>query len=149
MRSTDVFALAATTVAVGCIYVTINFPEAQIREAAAQIVDEVHSDEASAEPRGDANAVPASQQDAGPDAKSSGSVFGLFGSRRAFAAGRIPADGGAALEEQKIQIDVSTPVIKAIKETLKKRYAKLLPFYEKGAMGEGKDGSLAERDLDK
>src|SRR4029450_5402855 len=115
MRGLDVVALAAATLGTGCIYVTINFPEAQIREAAAQIVDEVHSDAASTEPQADPKAEPESRGSAAPEAKSTtGGLFDFFRPRTAF----------AEPQEQKIQIEVSTPVIKAIKETLKKRYAK-------------------------
>jgi uncharacterized protein YdbL (DUF1318 family) len=57
-------------------------------------------------------------------------------------------DGKAAAGDKKVELEVSTPVIKKIREALKKRYPRLLPYYEKGAIGEGHDGYLALRDAE-
>ncbi len=61
--------------------------------------------------------------------------------------------GGAGAEDSKkaeggseIQIDINTPIIKEIRQSLRERYPKLLPFYEKGAIGENRDGYLEIRD---
>jgi uncharacterized protein YdbL (DUF1318 family) len=51
------------------------------------------------------------------------------------------AEGGSD-----IQIDINTPIIKEIRQSLRQRFAKLLPFYEKGAIGENREGYLEIRD---
>ena len=59
----------------------------------------------------------------------------------------VPArsQGGPEKPGKKPRLNVSTPKIKAIKKTLRKRYAKLHPFYTGLAVGEGRDGYLALR----
>lgn len=74
--------------------------------------------------------------------------FSLFRWSVAYAA-EDEKGGGARKDDNKMKIDVSTPVIRKIKETLKKRFPKLVPLYEAGALGEGGDGYLAEREKEK
>jgi hypothetical protein len=83
-----------------------------------------------------------------PQGESSRFVFSLFRPGVAYAA-QDEQGGGARKDEKKVKIDVSTPVIRKIKETLKKRFPKLVPLYEAGALGEGRDGLLAEREKEK
>ncbi|MGH9361557.1 MAG: YdbL family protein, partial [Thermoanaerobaculia bacterium] len=57
--------------------------------------------------------------------------------------------GGAAGKdevEDGVRINIDTPVLKAIRDSLKKRFPKLEPLYVKGAVGEGRDGYLAARE---
>ncbi len=49
-------------------------------------------------------------------------------------------------EAAEADISVSNPAILAIKEKMKVRAAALMPFFEAGAIGEGKDGFVAVRD---
>ncbi|HVR76074.1 MAG TPA: DUF1318 domain-containing protein [Planctomycetota bacterium] len=74
--------------------------------------------------------------------------FTLFRSSVAYAA-EDEKGGGERKDEKKVKIEISTPVIRKIKETLKKRFPKLVPLYEAGALGEGWDGYLAEREKEK
>lgn len=134
----------------GCVTINVYFPEKELREAAEQIVNEVRPDVVSSAPgepppaeQAPSGAAPRSAEPSGGAAeKTSSGLFELFRPRVAHAEEKEkePKD------EPKIRLNVETPVVKKIKETLKKRYPKLVPFYEKGAAGEAADGYLAERD---
>ena len=118
----------------GCVNIYVQFPEAAIEDAAEEIVDEVRPEDVGAAPE-TGNEGPR-ENDLQPAPKTSGSIYSFFKPRRAFAE-----------EKKKFKIDISTPVIKKIIKTLKKRYPKLAPLYQKGAVGEGKDGYLALRPI--
>ena len=45
-----------------------------------------------------------------------------------------------------MDIDVSTPAIRSISESMKSRFPQLKPFYDKGAIGENNMGFLDARD---
>jgi len=131
LLSQRVWILTTACIALGCINISIYSPEAEVREAAEEIVDEVRPEVPPQEP------APAASP--GASEKTSGAVWPLLGIKAAYAEEK---------PDKKIELDVKSPVIKKIKETLKARYAKLIPFYEKGAVGEGKDGYLALRETD-
>lgn len=137
----------------GCITVNVYFPEKQLQEAAEEIVDEVRP-----ESREDA-LVPAADvgekleearlRPGGPlrfAGRSEGGFpwLALVGHPAALAEEEGPAKGTD--EKIKIKLKVNTPRIQAIKKSLKKRYAKLLPFYKRGALGEANTGYLVARD---
>jgi uncharacterized protein YdbL (DUF1318 family) len=157
----------------GCITINVYFPVAELEEAAEAIVKDVRSVEGEGDgaPQGNEGAsadpekAPTAGEPASP-AEASGpgeeeaqrelslpgrtgrGLFALFEVPAARAAARAPEEGkGAAGDGQKgkIKIDISTPVIKGIRETLKKRHPRLVPFFEKGALGEGWDGHVALR----
>lgn len=141
LRPTTTLALALA----GCVTINVYFPERQLQEAAEEIVGEVRPDIAST-PTEPAPPPPAAGEPATPpeeekEQKTTSSFLDLFRTKSAFA-----AEEKKPKDEKDIQIQKETPVIKKIKETLKQRFPKLLPFYEKGAIGEGADGYLAERD---
>jgi uncharacterized protein YdbL (DUF1318 family) len=147
----ELLSLVAAT-CIGCIEINIYFPETELREAAEEIVNEVRPDVVSVPApngsSGDATQAP-SKESAPPaggekDETTSGILFSLLGPRIAVAEEKQ----GEKPDSKKIEIDITSPVIKKIKETIKARYAKLQPFYEKGAIGEGADGYLAARDTD-
>lgn len=155
----------------GCITVNLYFPEADLKEAAAEIVNDVRPDDVTmpppdADPSGASNGssapAPAAEKEANDkkvlrwDGSPRKWSFALFDTRVAYAAGAQDkkaedkkASEKKAPEKKSIKLEVKTPVIEKILETLKKRYPKLLPFYEKGALGEGKDGYLALREAEK
>ncbi len=141
-------ALAGLCAAASCVNINIYFPEAEVREAAEEIVGEVRPEVAGAgnetgAPQGSSSQAPDPEPTKSrltPEVKTSGSVWSLLGSHAAWAEEKKG--------DKKIELDVKSPVIKKIKETLKARYAKLLPLYEKGAIGEGANGYLAAKDTD-
>jgi uncharacterized protein YdbL (DUF1318 family) len=150
-------------VALGCITVNVYFPETELQEAAAEIVNDARPDAVS--PTGLPETQSGSNEPAG---RSTGSgenevhdkkaflwrsqadgLLSLFRPRLAHAEEEKKAGEKESKEKKAIKLEISTPVIDRIRETLKKRYAKLLPFYEKGAIGEGKDGYVARRETEK
>ncbi|HOW85675.1 MAG TPA: DUF1318 domain-containing protein [Candidatus Aminicenantes bacterium] len=114
-------ALSAGLVCVlACITVNIYFPEATVKQAAAEIVDEIRKTDAekkAAEPVAGLNRI------GGP------SAFSL-----------VPA---AYAQEA---TSVSTPAIRALKESMKARFAALQPYLAAGNIGESNKGLLDVRD---
>lgn len=115
----------ATAAAVGlvfvlaCITVNIYFPEATVKQAAAEIVEEIRKTDAEKKAP-EAAGVPALR---GP------SSFSL-----------VPV---AYAQEA---TSVSTPAIRALKESMKNRFASLKPYFDAGNIGETNKGMLDVRD---
>ena len=128
----------------GCVNIYVRFPEAAIENAADEIVDEVRPEDVS--PMSETDDAPPAQAESSqkeghqPAPETSGFIYSFFKPRHAFAE-------TAQEKKEKFKINIATPAIKKIIETLKKRYPKLLPFYQKGALGEGRNGYLARRPM--
>jgi uncharacterized protein YdbL (DUF1318 family) len=103
-----------------CITVNIYFPEATVKQAAEQIVDEIRKKDAE---KGGQEAVKklASLSESGP--------FSF-----------VPA---AYAQEA---TNVSTPAIRAVKEAMKNRFPALKPYYDGGNVGETNKGMVEVRD---
>jgi uncharacterized protein YdbL (DUF1318 family) len=103
-----------------CITVNIYFPEATVKQAAEQIVDEIRKKDAE---KGGQEAVKklASLPESGP--------FSF-----------VPA---AYAQEA---TSVSTPAIRALKESMKTRFAVLKSYYDGGNVGETNKGMVEIRD---
>jgi uncharacterized protein YdbL (DUF1318 family) len=95
-----------------CITVNIYFPEATVKQAAAQIVDEIRKTD---------------EVKKAPDAVAA--AFSL-----------VPA---AYAQEA---TSVSTPAIRALKESMKGRFAALKPYFDAGNIGESSKGLVDVRD---
>jgi len=123
----------------GCVTVHLYFPEAEIRSAAEEIVNEARPD--------GIEGAEAPPREAGPDEGQAESGEGADATRLR---GSVRLAAFRAEEEptKKVEIDISSPVIKRIRESLKKRYPKLLPWYEKRVYGEGRDGYIALRSVE-
>jgi uncharacterized protein len=104
---------------VACVTVNIYFPAAEVQKAADKIVDDIRTKTP------DSPAAPAEKP-----APTSSLDF-MFGARPAYA---------------EVNIDVSTPAIRGIKESIKSRYAQLKTFYDKGAIGENNKGLVEAKD---
>jgi uncharacterized protein YdbL (DUF1318 family) len=104
-----IIAGGAVFVVWACVTINIYFPEATVKKAAEEIVEEVRK--------------PADKEkDKGAETLISGSF--------AF----VPA----AYAQQ--ETEVSSPAIRALKESLRSRFAKLQPLFERGILGEAKNG---------
>jgi len=103
-----------------CITVNIYFPEATVKQAAAEIVDEIRKQDA---------------EKKAPDA-----VALLAEPRLAPAFSIVPA---AYAQEA---TSVSTPAIRALKESMKARFPVLKPYFDAGNIGESNKGLLDVRD---
>ncbi len=111
---------AALAFVVSCITVNIYFPEATVRTAAEEIVQEIRKKDG---------------QDKGVL-----EVPGIPGRGPAAPFSLVPA--AWAQEET----TVSNPAIRALKESLKSRFASLKPFFDGGNVGETNKAFLEVRD---
>ena len=113
-------AAVGLTFVLACITVNIYFPEATVKQAAEEIVDEIRQQEQQkkeAGPRSEIRVLPGA------------SSFTL-----------VPA---AFAQEA---TTVSTPAVRALKEAMKKRFADLKPYYVGGNIGESNKGFVEIRD---
>lgn len=118
------FLLLAVLAAVSCVTINIYFPAEQVRGAADRIVDEVWGERA-------ADSTP--DQPAQPPAKPPGQPGSFL---------KILTPTSAYAQQD---INVSTPEIRAIRESMKARSAQLFPFLDSGHVGIGLDGLLKVR----
>jgi uncharacterized protein YdbL (DUF1318 family) len=107
-----------------CVTVNIYFPAAEVQKAADQIVEEVSKEPASSEP------------EKGPSPSQSLREDVLVWVARLL----VPP------AEAAVDIEVSTPAIRALKKSMKKRFAMLKPYYVRGVVGENNRGYLEIRD---
>lgn len=111
---------------VACVTVNIYFPASAVQKAADEFVDEIRIE------RGKR-----------PDPKKEekpGSQSMLLRQTISKALWELPE----AYAE--VNIEVSTPAIRALKEAMRGRYTYLYPFYMRGVIGENRDGYLEIRD---
>lgn len=109
---------------VSCVTVNIYFPAAAIQKAADQIVDDV---------RKAPEQKPEQKPEPGPDKSS------LLDLIRVVSLGAAEADAA-------VDINVSTPAIRALKASMANRFPQLQPLYGKGAVGETNTGLVVVRD---
>lgn len=105
---------------VACVTVNVYFPAAEVQKAADKIVDDIRAKDKEA-PK-DAPA-----EKAGPTSR----LDSIFSVRPAYA---------------EVNIDVSTPAVRGIKESIKNRFSQLKTFYDRGAIGESNKGFIESRD---
>jgi len=109
-----------------CLTINIYFPEAAVKKTADEIVEEIRkSEEKDKEKKGSGSQENKIKQ----VLFDRGSSFSL-----------IPS--AYAQEET----EVSTPKIRALKQSLKERFPKLRPFFNRGNIGETNDGFIRIRD---
>ncbi|NIO49924.1 MAG: DUF1318 domain-containing protein [Candidatus Aminicenantes bacterium] len=109
-----------------CLTINIYFPEAEVQKTADEIVKEIRkSEEEKKEEKKNVSDVGEAQK----ILTDRGSSFSL-----------VPA---AYAQEE---VEVSTPKIRALKQSLKERFPKLRPFFDKGSIGETNDGFIQIRD---
>ena len=114
---------------VSCVTVNIYFPAAAIQKAADQIVDDVRKI-----PEQTPGQTPEKTPDQPQDKKS------LLDRLRFVDLG--PAEAEAAA----VDVNVSTPAIRALKASMSSRFAQLQPLYAKNAIGETNTGLVEARD---
>lgn len=105
-----------------CVTVNVYFPAAAVQKAADEIVDDVRSKEEAP--------APTPKQD-----------------RSGWLQDRLKELLGPAQAYAAVNIDISTPAIRGLKDSMKNRFGQLKPFYDKGAIGETNQGFLEVRDV--
>ena len=113
-------AAAGLLIALACITVNIYFPEATVKQAAAEIVDEIRKTEG--------------------EKKAPEALAALPEPARAPRFALVPM---AYAQEA---TSVSTPAIRALKESMKDRFPTLKPYFDAGNVGESNKGLLEVRD---
>ncbi len=108
-----------------CLTINIYFPEAEVQKTADEIVKEIRK----------------SEEEKKEEKKNVSNTGG---------AERILADQGSSFSlvstaYAQEEVEVSTPKIRALKQSLKERFPKLRPFFDKGNIGETNDGSVQVR----
>jgi uncharacterized protein YdbL (DUF1318 family) len=113
-------AAAGLLFVLACITVNIYFPEATVKQAAAEIVDEIRKTEG--------------------EKKAPEQLTILTEPARAPRFALVPM---AYAQEA---TNVSTPAIRALKESMKNRFPTLKPYFDAGNVGESNKGLLEVRD---
>jgi uncharacterized protein YdbL (DUF1318 family) len=108
-----------------CVTVNIYFPAAAVQKAADEIVGDVRNIEKKNEQK--------------PEEKQK--INKLFQELK-----RLSWEPEEVYAQQ-IDIEVSTPAIRALKDSMRERFPQLKPLYDKGSIGESKTGLLVAKDL--
>jgi uncharacterized protein YdbL (DUF1318 family) len=108
-----------------CVTINIYFPAAAVEKAADEIVEEVWGDE-----------------EKKPEKDKGGEPQGLLDNHVRFASLGI---GPSEAYAQEADINVTTPAIRALKDSIQKRAASIKPYLEKGNAGISNDGLLVIR----
>lgn len=111
------------SIVMACVTVNVYFPAKEVEKKAGDIVDEIRKKESSPP------SVPTGPQ------SSLGRLYAL-----------IIQDGTAYAQRE---AEVSSPAIQGLKNQIRDRFPRLIPFFQKGAMGEGKTGLLEILDTNK
>ncbi|OPY77941.1 MAG: hypothetical protein A4E65_02528 [Syntrophorhabdus sp. PtaU1.Bin153] len=114
--------IALAFVLAACVTVNIYFPAAAIQKAADQIVEDVRG-------------TPSKEKQDNKE----GAQDSFFDGFRRLGIG--PSNAYA-----EINIEVSTPAIRNLRQAMKNRFPGLKPFYDKGSIGENNVGLLQIRD---
>lgn len=114
---------------VSCVTVNIYFPAAAIQKAADQIVDDVRK-----APEGTPEQKPEPKPEQTPDKKSQLDWL------------RLVVIGPTEAHAAAVDVNVSTPAIRGLKDAMAARFPQLQPLYGKGAVGETNNGLVAARD---
>ena len=109
---------------ISCVTVNIYFPAAEVQKAADVIVEDVRQLDKKQEQK------PQEQQKLNQYYQKLKKLS--WGTAEAYA---------------QIDIEVTTPAIRALKDSIKARFPQLMPFYDKGNVGESNTGFLENRDL--
>jgi len=109
---------------ISCVTVNIYFPAAEVQKAADVIVEDVRQLDKKQEQK------PQEQQKLNQYYQKLKKLS--WGTAEAYA---------------QIDIEVTTPAIRALKDSIKARFPQLRPFYDKGNVGESNTGFLENRDL--
>jgi uncharacterized protein YdbL (DUF1318 family) len=117
---------------VSCVTVNIYFPAAAIQKAADQIVEDVRK-APEQKPGQQPEQQPGQQPEQKPEKKSLLEQFRFV---------RL----GPTEAHAQVDLNVSTPAIRALKTSIANRFPQLEPLYNKSAVGETSNGLIAIRD---
>ena len=119
------FMLGVIVFIISCVTVNIYFPAAEVQKAADVIVEDVRQLDKKQEQK------PQEQQ----------KLNQYYQKMKKLSWGLATANAA------QVDVEVSTPAIRALKDSMKARFPQLKPFYDKGNIGENNTGLLDTRDL--
>jgi len=117
-----------------CVTINIYFPAAAVEKAADKIVEEVWGEKQKKE-----------EQKKQEEQKQQGEPQSMIQSPMRFAISLI---GPAQAFAQDVDINVTTPAIRALKESIQKRADSIKPYMDSGNVGISNDGLLVTRNND-
>lgn len=114
-------------IAISCAVITVNvyFPTEAIEDAAEKIIDEIQGEDDSLSKTDNSDQQSFFQKSV---------PFNFFGNSTVYAG--------------EINLNLTTPAIRKLVDSMKARNAKIMQFKDKGAIGETNDGMLAIRKMD-
>ena len=134
-------ALAALCVLAGCINITINFPSAEVEQAADRIIDQVYGKDATSGASAPTTTPPAAPTGNGPTPpRATAWLSNAAGLALDFI---VPAANAQAAAD----LNVSTPAVRALTTSMEARHPLLERYYASGAVGLTDEGLVAVRDL--
>src|SRR5512146_505733 len=146
---TGLTSLLGLALLAGCVTVNVYFPAAEAQKAADKIIDAV-TGSTGEPPAQEPQSKPQSAPGAAPPASSDRDAAPRPGSASAFllaATGRVlELLVPAAAAQERANLDISTPEIRAIIGSMHRRFQQLDPFFASGAVGVTADGTIAVRD---
>ena len=114
----------------GCVTVNVYFPAAAAEQAADKIIKEVYGTGQAAP----APADPASQPTSDANDAATAALYAVLDFF-------VPA-----AQAQQPNLDISTPAINKLQRSMTARHARLVPFYDSGAVGMDNNGLITLRD---
>jgi uncharacterized protein YdbL (DUF1318 family) len=127
----------------GCVTVNVYFPAAQAQQAADKIIDAVTGGPPAQGP----HAKPQSDPGASPPSAASRAATTPAAALLAAAGRMLQLLVPAAAAQERANLDISTPEIRAIIGSMRSRFQQLQPFFASGAIGMTADGMVAVRDV--
>lgn len=139
---TGIASLLGFALLAGCVTVNVYFPEAQAQQAADKIIDAVTGSPPAQAPQSRPQSAPGAEPPSS-DARSAATPESVL----LAATGRmlqllVPA----AAAQERANLDISTPEIRAIVGSMHQHFQQLKPFFSSGAVGVTADGTIAVRD---
>lgn len=147
---TGLTSLLGLALLAGCVTVNVYFPAAEAQKAADKIIDAVTggtggtggpAQEPQPKPQSAPGAEPPAADRSATARPGSASAFLLAATERVLDL-LVPA----AAAQERANLDISTPEIRAIIGSMHQRFQQLEPFFASGAVGMTADGTLAVRD---
>lgn len=143
---TGVAGLLSLALLAACVTVNVYFPAAEAQNAADKIIDAVTGGTGEPPTQGP-QSKPRSDPGAGPPPSADVRASATPASALLAATGRVlQLLVPAAAAQERANLDISTPEIRAIVASMHRRFQQLAPFFASGAVGMTADGTVAVRD---
>ncbi len=142
---TGITSLLGLALLAGCVTVNVYFPEAQAQQAADKIIDAVtgNTGQSPAQaPQSKPQSAPGTEPPSADAYATAGPASVLLAATGRVLQLLVPA----AAAQERANLDISTPEIRAIVGSMRQRFQQLEPFFASGAVGVAADGTIAVRD---